>query len=694
MRTVWCVAARKSNSNRGARSKPARKRAAPAKAAAKKKAAKKAATKKARPKKAAAKKTATKKSAARKPAAKKTVPKKPTVKKAGTQGANAAKTVQRQPRKSATSAAEQRAAASAQVRSEKLAAFSAYLDEHTAVVQARDNRNKEHDLPLGSPTQRSQWLLDVPFEDRETAKWGGARWNPELRRWTYRGATLPRALQPWSSSPHSWERWLQEEINGFRSESASNSGGVKLRDHQVEAADAICDAWNNSIPGFLLADQVGLGKTYSTIDGVNRCGRGLNVLVLCPLSVVHHWRRSIDAMGDGGNRWCVINYDRAKALLEAPESAKSAVRQRTKNKRMAQQGRGIVAWDIVIADESHRLKNPQSQRSAAVRQIVNGHGENAFVLWLSATAGQNPLELAYLAPLLAWRTGQKAANLDDFEAWCRELGLGVKRGSFGSWEWERNEDDLHMMRKLLFTGHPVAGMRRRPEDLQGWPEMQRIPWPIALERGARRLYDDAWDEFREQLALTPSGKDSHNALVAALRFRQKASLLRVEETVAHAQELLAEGLQVAISVQFLETAEAIAARLEGTKAPTPCARVTGAQGSAEREQERIAFQQGSKPVCIFTVVEGISLHAGEQAVQATDAERALIVHDLRWSALEMAQIEGRCHRDGQNAVAYYVFAEDTVEERVAKAVLGRLTDMGSMLGDDTVGLDALLNAVS
>jgi hypothetical protein len=537
-------------------------------------------------------------------------------------------------------------------------------------------------------------LLDVPFEDRETVKWGGARWNPDLRRWTYRGAALPRALQPWSSAPYSWERWLQEDLNGFRLEDVHAAAGVALREHQDQAAATIQDAWGNSMPGFLLADQVGLGKTYATIEGVNRCGSGLNVLVLCPLSVVHHWRRSIAAMGDGGNRWCVINYDRAKSLLEAPDSAKTAVRQRTKNKRVAQQGRSVVAWDIVIADESHRLKNPQSQRSAAVRQIIKGHGESAFVLWLSATAGQTPLELAYLAPLLAWRTGQKAANLEDFEAWCRELGLGVKRGSFGSWEWERNEDDLHMMRKLLFTGRPVAGLRRRPEDLQGWPEMQRIAWPIQLERGSRRLYEDAWEEFRQQLALTPSGKDSHNALVAALRFRQKASLLRVEETVAHAQELLAEGLQVAISVQFLETAEAIAARLEEGKTPTPCARVTGAQGSVEREQERIAFQQGHKPVCIFTVVEGISLHAGEQAVQATHEERALIVHDLRWSALEMAQIEGRCHRDGQNAVAYYVFAEDTVEERVAQAVLGRLTDMGAMLGDDTVGLDALLDAVS
>jgi len=534
------------------------------------------------------------------------------------------------------------------------------------------------------------WFLSVPFDDRNSAKWGGASWDSKRKRWVYRGKELPASLAQWAAPSHSWERWMQEDANGFRQPQAPVAD-IKLRDHQEQAASALTTAYLNGLPGFLLADQVGLGKTYAAISGINSIGQGLNILVLCPLSVAHHWRRSIDAMGSGGNRWCVQNYDRAKQLLIEPQSAKDAVRTRTKNKRLAQHGTSAVAWDIIIADEAHRLKNPQSQRSAAVRQLSKSQGTPAFVAWLSATAGQNPLELAYLAPLLAWRTGSAARELGDFEAWCKDMGLGVKRGSFGSWIWERNEDDLHMMRRMLFDGRPKAGLRRRPEDLEGWPEMQRITWPVELERNARRLYDEAWDEFRAQLALSPAGSQSHNALVAALRFRQKASLLRVEETARHAAELIEEGMQVAISVQFIETANAIAEALE--KLGFESARITGQEGANLREAERIAFQQGEKKACLFTVTEGISLHAGEQAVNACDAERVLLVHDLRWSALDMAQIEGRCHRDGQNAVGYYLYADDTVEQRVAEAVIGRLSDMGTMLGDDTVGLDALLSAV-
>jgi hypothetical protein len=56
----------------------------------------------------------------------------------------------------------------------------------------------------------------------------------------------------------------------------------------------------------------------------------------------------------------------------------------------------------------------------------------------------------------------------------------------------------------------------------------------------------------------------------------------------------------------------------------------------------------------------------------------------------MAQIEGRCHRDGQKAVVYYMYGEETVEEKVAAAVIHKLSDMANMLGDDLVGLEKLL----
>jgi hypothetical protein len=77
-----------------------------------------------------------------------------------------------------------------------------------------------------------------------------------------------------------------------------------------------------------------------------------------------------------------------------------------------------------------------------------------------------------------------------------------------------------------------------------------------------------------------------------------------------------------------------------------------------------------------------------------DKPRSLIVHDMRHSAIQLQQIEGRCHRDGQHAVIYYAFAEDTVEERIAATVVARMAAMDGMAGDDTAMADEIARVIA
>jgi hypothetical protein len=632
-------------------------------------------------KKPAAKKPAAKKSTGGKTPVKASVAKKNSGKKAVTKTASTKKPVVTKPAAKKSPAKKSPAKKSP---AKKSPAKKSPAKKSPAPVRVTARRAGGQNTAALTPTLH---LLDVPFDERMDAKWAGARWDPTLRRWVHRGAHLPTKLSTWAARPHSLEQWLQDDLNGSWSDTSA-SADIVLRPHQDEAAELIAASHDAGRPGFLLADSVGLGKTYEVIAGVERLGEGLNVLVVCPLSVVAHWRRSIDAHGSS-QRWCVINYDKLKSLLEEPESAKSAVRTRTKNKRRAAQGRALIDFDVVVADESHLLRNVSSQRSAAFRQVIKGHGEAAFVVWVSATAGQNPLELAYLAPLLAAVTGDKVRDLDQIEQWCRDRGIRLKRGAYGSWAWEPNEEDLHTMRDLLFTPHDgvPAGIRRRPEDIAGWPSQQRILMPMDLGRRERNLYDEAWTEFRRMLELSPGDTNPQGALAALTRFRQKASLLRVADTAEFVADLVADGLQVPISVAFLETAEKLAEAL-GRKG-IAVSRVTGNENAQLREQERIRFQTEQTQVVLFTVTEGVSFHAGEQAVGAGTRRRATVVHDMRWSAIATAQIEGRAHRDGQNALCYYTYATDTVEERVTKVVLDRLTSMATMIGDDTNGMDVL-----
>ncbi len=524
--------------------------------------------------------------------------------------------------------------------------------------------------PARKPRVRSH-ALDVPFDMRGVATAAGARWSAEHSVFVFEGDALPPSLQPFRAQPYSLERRVEQDLNEeglARAKAPETAGALTPRPHQLAAVRAIQAAAKAERAGFLLADDVGLGKTITAWEAILRMADVRSVLIVSPLAVVAHWRRTVQAMGDGGKHIVILNYERLGKLFAITPEARAKVRSK---KGLARAGKA-PAFDVVVWDESHRCKNPTSARSKLAAKI---NATSGFALWLSATAGQNPLELSYLAPLLASATGEKPGDLKDFEQWCLAQGLGVARGGFGKWEWRGDPADCEKVRALLFDGTPAVGIRRRPEDIAGWPEINRILTPIDLDAPERALYATAWTEFRHEMELSPRGKNPRGALAATLRLRQKGSLLRVPGTAELVREILANGHQVAVSVAFLESVGALRAALEGD---ATIAQIHGGLSAQIKETERLRFQRGEAQVVLFTVEEGISLHQGEH----NDVPRSEVIHDLRWSAIQMAQIEGRCHRDGRFAQVYWAFADGTLEERIAAVVCGRIQTMKGMVGDD------------
>ncbi len=510
---------------------------------------------------------------------------------------------------------------------------------------------------------------------RGVATASSARWDKDHGVFLFEGAALPTALAPFRALPYSWEMHVQRELAALPPAAPSTPDAkIVLRPHQEAAVRAIATAVAAKLPGFLLADDVGLGKTITAWAAILAMRDVESVLIVCPLAVIAHWRRTIEAMGDGGKDIVILNYDRLGKLFEVSDAARRKIRTK---KGLARAGTA-PEMDVIVLDESHRCKNPTAARSKLAAKLVANAG---FTLWLSATAGQNPLELSYLAPLLARTTGASAKDLKDFAQWCLDEKLGVSQGNYGKWEWRGDRADCEKVRALLFDRGKVgcaAGIRRRPEEIVGWPAINRILQPIELSGEARALYAEAWTAFRREMELAPRGKDPKGALVATLRLRQKSSLVRAPGTEQLARELLENGHQVAISVAFVETLTLLRQALEAGLTPIKCAVIHGGLPAAEREAERLRFQRGDAKVVLFTVEEGISLHQGEYA----DIPRSEIIHDLRWSAIQMAQIEGRCHRDGRFAQVYWAYADRTIEERIARVVAARLQAMKEMIGDD------------
>lgn len=463
-------------------------------------------------------------------------------------------------------------------------------------------------------------------------------------------------------------------------EAGTGQARLAPRSHQREAADAILAARGAGRPGFLLGDLTGLGKTLSAWTALAAMPEP-EVLVVCPKGAMPQWRRTIAGSGPAGKAVTLVNYERTKSLM-APPAASTRRSTRAKNNELARHGRLKRAWPLVVFDESHRLRNPYAQQTVVCRQLADGA---RFTLYLSATAGQSPHELSYLGRLLGHAVGAPTESLAEFRALMGRLGIGRAKGRWVNWSWDANPQDCAVMADLLYKGGRAIGLRRRPEDVAGWPEVQRVLAPTALGPAERRLYGATWREFRREWGLLGGSTRRPTGWAAELRFRQKASLLRCAGTADYVDLLLGLGEQVAVSVAFLETSRALLSALQGRGRRVGA--IDGERTGAENEAVRTAFQSGRLDVVVFTVSESISLHARELA--GGERVRSLVIHDMRHSAIQMAQIEGRCHRDGEAALIHYAYAEGTVEEGIAERVVGRMAAMDTMAGDETGMFDAL-----
>ena len=179
--------------------------------------------------------------------------------------------------------------------------------------------------------------------------------------------------------------------------------------------------------GCILADSVGLGKTYTALAVVKHF-QNERVLVLCPKRLEQNWRRFLfNAPGKNPLEADRFNYHvRAHTDLtrENPEIWSK--------------------YDLVVIDESHNFRNHAGARFQTLRSALR-RGGKAKVLMLSATPVNTSLKDIRNQILLA-------AEDDDFR---RELGVAsvaetVRRAQdgFNQWEQAGGRDKTALMERL------------------------------------------------------------------------------------------------------------------------------------------------------------------------------------------------------------------------------------------------------
>lgn len=558
------------------------------------------------------------------------------------------------------------------------------------------------------------YFLDIPSFDPNSYRPPGATYSKTLKTYVYQGETLPDEIKPFHSKDYSLLRWREDSYNRKMYPVTPSGHKFTPRPHQKEAAVKIATMCKAGYRGFVEGDNVGLGKTLASLYGVYGCARvkqqrTYKLLIICPKAAIDQWCNTLYAFPLKGARVCIVNYEQASKLLKAPSSVKNVKRAKTKKAHTMTKGTPTVDWDYVIADESQKLKNWETAaRAKAFGQIAKyqSHTDVPFVIWASATVGQGPLELQYLFPILKQIT--KSPKSMSWYDWLVQNNFNVKKAQkSGNLMWveprrdasaqevaehkKLRQADLNRLNSMLFSKESPS-IRRNPTDIAGWPEINRIPLGYTLAPMEYVHYQKEWLLFRSERKLALRGKNPQGALVKQLRFRQKSSLIRVEGTVKHIEDLLDNGHQVAVYCEFAETVDAIKEKL--SKRRHRVAEFTG-RNEPDREKERIAFQKGQRDVILFSVDSAVSFHAGEtlpDGSKASSATRATVVHDLPYSGIKATQIEGRCHRDGQFAPVYYMYAMNTTENKIAHRMVERIQGIMSIMDDEEFAdqLDGLL----
>lgn len=489
-------------------------------------------------------------------------------------------------------------------------------------------------------------------------------------------------LKDFQPDDYSWESYIMDKATGNTTTphpTGDNEDTYILREDQREDVNTIVEAFHSGAPEFLVANGTGTGKTVTTLAAVKEINPK-SVLIICPAPVIPVWRKHIADMGDGGRTYVVINYESLKKIIKPPTQAVDAKKTSTQNKHIALHGTPYEVFDMVIADEAHKTKNPTSQQSRIVGMMSM---KAPYTLKLTATPGKDPAQLHHLWRLLSWNTGDPIKVSDEkdfgkFVSWCGKHNVsGIEPAPFGNGIVFKGDDtSVRTFEELLYgsTIHPRTAIKRVPDD---WSATVRQTLPVKLTQEDKKAYEKVVSAAKNYIidGKTTGSMDMTKGLAALISLRQKAGILKAPHAVDYAKYCIDDlGEQVVITAVFHNTVEVLSQLLDDQNIDHVI--ITGETEKKDKENLRIQFQKGEVPVVITTITTGISLHEGEDSTNATDNTRRMIVVDTHWSPIEHTQLEGRINRNGKSGVITIPFLHDTVDEKVISILLKGLKTQG------------------
>ena len=461
---------------------------------------------------------------------------------------------------------------------------------------------------------------------------------------------------------------------------------VRLFAHQRRAVERVLYVMGGRA---LLADEVGLGKTIEAgviLKELMLRAAVRRALILVPAALVAQWRSELQR--HVGLLACVHpcqhGWDRPEAVLTSLEWARMAAHAAELQRH---------AWDLVIVDEAHRLKN---RGSAGFRLVAGLH--KTYLLLLTATPVHNDLgELYNLVSLLRpgqlgtpssfrrqFTAGPRAVrHAEQLRRLVMEVTVRTRRHEAGIYLPGRRVRVVYvpfLPDEAAWYEQVLACLGRWAEDLPA----ARLAMAVALREAAS--CPGACGATLRRLSRSPAAQASGVA-GELLRLGEAGLAISRHSPGPKIRWLLGRlagrpqppGGWV-VFTQFAATARRAVAWLR--RAGVPAGLLCGALDDRRRLRVVRAFQE-RLGVLVSTDVgsEGFNLQFCSRMVNL----------DLPWNPMRIEQRIGRLHRLGQTqeVLAVHLVVPGTIEEDVLQLVYEKLGMFREAVGE----LDDVVQAV-
>ncbi|MEW1982412.1 SNF2-related protein [Citricoccus sp. NPDC079358] len=200
-------------------------------------------------------------------------------------------------------------------------------------------------------------------------------------------------------TPHQAKYYAHELQRSYANDHVGKLAGllfdaqVEPKPHQIDAA--LFALQTPFLPGIILADEVGLGKTIEAGIVISQywAERRRSILIITPSSLRQQWQQELY---EKFLITSVILDPKSKdAVLEGSGSRSSQVLICSYEFALRHELSLLKVWDLVVADEAHRLRNywtGKTKAAGAVAHILRGARKTVL---LTATPLQNKLEELY-----------------------------------------------------------------------------------------------------------------------------------------------------------------------------------------------------------------------------------------------------------------------------------------------------------